>query len=375
VEVLRIFASITAFRRQVRVGVLHLFKESIERGVKVRVLIPADYQQITQITNEVNLVLPELSIRCVDKSLQNTIGILVIDRKESLIVETKDDTKDSSYEAAGLGAYYDSKPISLSYASIFDSLWKQAELYEKLSQAHEQLKIHSKMQKEFLDIAAHELRTPIQPILGLTEFLLSNKRMDRTAQEEKLNVIARNAKRLKLLTDDILDVTKIEGQALQLNKELINLSHIISNTVEKIKNQMGHDGSVELVFNSVDHNVFVEADKQRIAQVISNLVSNAIKFTKRGMVFIGMEENKQDNSLQKFIVVTVKDSGTGIDSEMFPRLFEKFASKSCKGTGLGLFICKSIVEAHGGRIWGENNADGKGATFTFSLPFQLEASV
>ena len=136
-------------------------------------MIPADYQQITQITNEVNLVLPELFIRCVDKSLQNTIGILVIDRKESLIVETKDDTKDSCYEAAGLGAYYDSKPISLSYASIFDSLWKPTELYEKLSETYEQLKIHNKMQKEFLDIAAHELRTPIQPILGLTESLSS----------------------------------------------------------------------------------------------------------------------------------------------------------------------------------------------------------
>jgi two-component system sensor histidine kinase VicK len=288
-EVLRIFSSITAFRRQVRLGVLHLFKESIERGVKVRVLIPADCQQITQIINEVNLVLPDLSIRCVDKSLQNTIGILVIDRKESLIVETKDDTKDSSYEAAGLGAYYDSKPISLSYASIFDSLWKQAELYEKLSETYEQLKIHNKMQKEFLDIAAH----------------VSNKKMDRAAQEEKLNVIARNAKRLKLLTDDILDVTKIEGQALQLKKELINVNHIISNTVEKIKNQMGHDENVELVFNSLDHNVvFVEADKARITQVISNLLNNAIKFTKNGMVFIGIgEENKQD-SLQKFVVVT-----------------------------------------------------------------------
>jgi signal transduction histidine kinase len=375
-EVLRIFASITAFRRQVRLGVLHLFKESIDRGVKVRILIPADYQQITQIINEVNLALPDLSIRCVDKSLQNTIGILVIDRKESLIVETKDDTKDSSYEAAGLGAYYDSKPISLSYASIFDSLWKQAELYEKLSQAHEQLKIHSKMQKEFIDIAAHELRTPIQPILGLTEILLCNKRIDRAAQEEKLNVIARNAKRLKLLTDDILDVTKIEGQALQLKKELINVNHIISSTVEQIKNQMGHDENVDLVFNSVDHNVvFVEADKARITQVISNLLNNAIKFTKRGTVFIGIEEIKQDNNLQKFVVVTIKDTGTGIDSEMLPRLFEKFASKSCKGTGLGLFICKSIVEAHGGRIWAENNADGKGATFTFSLPLQLEASV
>jgi two-component system, OmpR family, sensor histidine kinase VicK len=375
-EVLRIFSSITSFRRQVRVGVLHLFKESIQRGVKVRVLIPADYQQITQIINEVNLVLPDLSIRCVDKSLQNTIGILVIDRKGSLIVETKDDTKDNSYEAAGLAAYYDSKPISLSYASIFDSLWKQTELYEKLSETYEQLKTHNTMQKEFLDIAAHELRTPIQPILGLTEFLLLNKRMDRAAQEEFLSVIVRNAKRLKLLTDDILDVTKIEGQAFQLKRELININHIISSTLEKIKNQMDDDENVELVFNSEDRNVvFVEADKARITQVISNLVSNAIKFTKKGMVFIGIEENKQDNNLRKFVVVTVKDSGTGIDSEMFPRLFEKFASKSCKGAGLGLFICKSIVDAHGGRIWAENNADGKGATFSFSLPLYLEASV
>ena len=313
--------------------------------------------------------MPDLSIRCVDKSLQNTIGILVIDRKESLIVETKDDTKDSSYEAAGLGAYYDSKPISLSYASIFDSLWKQAELYEKLSETYEQLKIHNKMQKEFLDIAAHELRTPIQPILGLTEILLSNKKMDKGAQEEKLNVIARNAKRLKLLTDDILDVTKIEGQALQLKKELINVNHIISSPVEKIKNQIGHNETVELVYNTLDHNVvFVEADKARISQVISNLLNNAIKFTKKGMVFIGIEEENNQDSLQKFVVVTVKDTGAGIDSEILPRLFEKFASKSCKGTGLGLFISKSIVEAHDGRIWAENNSDGKGPTFTFSLP-------
>ena len=174
---------------------------------------------------------------------------------------------------------------------------------------------------------------------------------------------------MKLLTDDILDVIKIEGQALQLKKELINVNHIISSIVEKIKNQMGYDENVGIVFNSLDYNiVFVEADKARITQVISNLLNNAIKFTKSGTVFIGIEEIKQDNNLQKFVAVTVKDTGTGIDSEMLPRLFEKFASKSCKGTGLGLFICKSIVEAHDGRIWAENNADGKGATFTFSLP-------
>jgi signal transduction histidine kinase len=229
------------------------------------------------------------------------------------------------------------------------------------------------MQKEFLDIAAHELRTPIQPILGLTDILRSNKRMNRAAQEELLNVIVRNAKRLQLLADDILDVTKIEGRSLQLKKELINVNDIISNTVEKIKNQIGHDEDVELVYNSLDHNiVFVEADKARITQVISNLLNNAIKFTKKGMVFIGIEEENKQESLQKFVVVTVKDTGTGIDSEILPRLFEKFASISCKGTGLGLFISKSIVEAHDGRIWAENNADGKGATFTFSLPIRKQ---
>lgn len=218
-EALRIFSSINAFRRQARIGVLHLFKKSIEHGVKIRVLIPADYQQITQIINEVNLVLPELSIRSVDMSLQNTIGILVVDRTQSLIIETKDDTKDNSYDAAGLGAYSDSKPIALSYAAIFDSLWKQRELYEKLNETYEQLKINNKMQKEFLDIAAHELRTPIEPILGLTGVLRSDKTMDRAAVEELLDVITRNAKRLQRLADDILDVTKIESQSLELKKK------------------------------------------------------------------------------------------------------------------------------------------------------------
>ncbi len=368
-EVLRIFSSINAFRRQVRVGVLHLFKESIEHGVKVRVLIPADHQQITQIINEMNLILPELSIRSVDKSLQNTIGILVVDRRESLIIETKDDTKDNSYDAAGLGAYSDSRPIALSYASIFDSLWKQTELYEKLSETYEQLKINNKMQQEFINIAAHELRIPIQPILGLTDVLRSDKTLDRAAQEELLDVIVRNAKRLQRLADDILDVTKIESHSLLLKKELINLNDIISNTVQEIK---GQDVKVELIYNPEDHNIiFVEADKARLIQVISNLINNAVKFTKAGggTVSIGIEEeNKQDNGAQKLVVVTVKDTGTGIDPEILPRLFTKFVSKSFQGTGLGLFISKSIVEEHGGKIWAKNNSDGRGAIFMFSLP-------
>ena len=185
---MRIFPSIKGFRRQTRIGILHLFKEALERGVKVRILIPADEQQIIQISNEVSLALPQIDIRSIDKSLHTRIGILVVDRKESLIIESKDDTKDNSYAPSGLASYSNSKPIALSYASIFESLWKQSELYE-------QLKIHSKMQKEFINITTHELRTPIQPILGLSEILRSKIREDDYEQKELLDTVIRNAKR------------------------------------------------------------------------------------------------------------------------------------------------------------------------------------
>lgn len=315
-------------------------------------MIPADYEQISQIINEVNLVLPELSIISVDMSLQNTIGILVIEKIQSLIKETKDDTKDNSHDAAGLGPYSDSKRIALSYASIFDSLWKQRELCEKLNETHEQLKINNKMQKEFLDIAAHELRTSIEPILGLTGVLRSDKTMDRTAEEELLDVIARNAMKLQRLADDILDVTKIESQSLELKKELINVNDVISNTIQEINNQTDHDVEVELVYIPRDHDIiFVEADKARLTQVIFNTLTNAVKFTKKagGTVSITIEE-KQDSGPQKLAIVTVKDSGRGINQEILPRLFENFGSKSCQGTGLGLFISKSIIEVHGRKI-------------------------
>src|SRR5919199_3899383 len=180
-EVLRIFSSLNAFHRQARLGIMHLFKDAIERDVRVRILIPAEQKEITQIVNEVNLVLPQLEIGSVDKSLESTVGILVVDRKESLIIETKNDTKNNSYDAAGLAAYSNSKPIASAYAYIFDSLWKQTELHQKLSDMYERLRIQSKMQEEFINVAAHELRTPIQPILGLTGVLRSNNSRDKTS--------------------------------------------------------------------------------------------------------------------------------------------------------------------------------------------------
>ena len=361
-EVLRIFSSVNAFRRQVRVGIMQQFKEMAEKhGIKVRILLPAtDQQQITQIVNEETatsgLHLPyQIGIRSIDKSTQTSIGILVVDRSESLIIETKDDIKDNVYDAAGLAVYSDSKPIALSYASIFESLWKQSELYE-------QLKIHDKMQKEFINVAAHELRTPIQPILGLAEVLQHG--IKDTHQIHLTDVIIRNAKRLQRLTEDILDVTKIESQSLQLNKEQFNLREMMLNAIADSNNQLKKDNNIKLELVSKE-DVFVKADKARLNQVIANLLSNAIKFTQEegGIITIRTE------IMNGRILVSIEDTGTGIDPEILPRLFTKFVTKpETGGTGLGLFISKSIIEAHGGSIWAENNKDGKGASFTFSLP-------
>ena len=365
-EILRIFPSINAFRRQGRMGIMHLFREVVENGIKVRVLIHADEKQIRQIVNEVMLVLPEIDIRAIDMSLNTSIGIVVVDKKESLIIETKDDTKDNSYEASGLAAYSNSKYIALSYASIFESLWIQAELYKQLKEANEQLKQHDKMQKEFINLTAHELRTPIQPILGLTE-IVSSKIKD-TEQRELLDAVTRNAKRLQRLVDDIIDVTKIESQSLKLNKEELDLNHVITNIIDDYNTLIvSGNHKVKLYFNPFKETLLIKADKERISEVISNLLSNAIKFTKIGEIFVSVDKKEGDNYVN-YALVTVRDTGEGVDPEILPKMFSKFITKSFEGIGLGLYISKYIVEAHGGKILAENNIDGKGATFSFSLP-------
>jgi len=371
-EILRIFPSIHAFRRQGRMGIMHLFREVVENGIKVRVLIHADEKQIRQIVNEVMLVLPEIDIRAIDMSLNTSIGIVVVDKKESLIIETKDDTKDNSYEASGLAAYSNSKYIALSYASIFESLWIQAELYEQLKEANEQLKQHDKMQNEFINLAAHELRTPIQPIVGLTEIVYS--KIKNPEQLELLDTVIRNAKRLKRLADDIVDVTKIESRSLKLNKEQLNLNDLISNIIINYKNIIVKDNKkVKLYFKPFKENLLVDADKGRIAEVVSNLLSNAIKFTQNGEIFVSTVEKKEDDyNHVNYALVTVRDTGEGINPEILPKIFSKFITQSFEGIGLGLYISKNIIEAHGGKIWAGNNSDDdKGAIFRFTLPIQL----
>jgi signal transduction histidine kinase len=245
----------------------------------------------------------------------------------------------------------------------------------ELKNANEQLKVHDKMQREFINVASHEMKTPTQAILGYTEILQRHPEK----REQVSDALYRNANRLQRLTNDILDVTRIESQTLQLNKEKFNLTQLITSIVEDFKNDVAKKGSsIKLLCEPADNNLVIEGDKERITQVISNLLSNAIKFTKEGSISINViKDGKHSNHQQQEergeeVIVSVKDTGTGIDSEILPRLFTKFATKSdmAGGTGLGLFISKSIVESHGGRMWAENNNKGenRGATFSFTLP-------
>lgn len=387
-EILIICSTSNAFRRQLQIGGLQLLKGIVEKNnVKVRILVPADAEAKLTI-KEISISNPGIDIRSLEEALQTCITIVIVDRKECVIVESKDDTKETSYDAAGISTYSNSKAIATSYVSIFESLWNQTELFEELKKsnrqlanlykqviaANEQMKTSSNMQKEFINVAAHELRAPIQPILGLAEVLRQqNQQPDNKEDQmysenyELLNVIIRNAKRLQQLTENILDVTKIENNSMELNKEEFILNKAVLESFTDFANQLSKEQkeNVKLIVALDEGDVLVVADKHRINQVINNLLNNALKFTKQGQITLSTEKEKKYG---KEVIVKIQDSGPGIDPDIMPRLFTKFATKSYSGTGLGLFISKSIVETHGGKMWAENNLDGKGATFLFTLP-------
>src|SRR5687768_228773 len=239
---------------------------------------------------------------------------------------------------------------------------------ELLNQQYEKIKESKKMKSAFINIVAHEFRTPVQPIIGLAEVMYSKIKDEE--QHELLEVVMRNANRLKRLTDNLLDVTKIESQSLALDKEKLNLNglilEVLKDYVDKQKTQM-----VKIVydFKNID-DVIIEADRDRIAQVICNLLDNALKFTKASqMIFLIIDKKKGEEDGKEQVIVSVKDTGNGISKEVLPKLFSKFTtSDSSSGTGLGLYICKNIVQAHEGKIWAENDSDGNGAIFRFALP-------
>ena len=371
-EVLLMLPTINAFLREERIGVIELLKKSAtENNVHVRIITPSN-DVVEKILQDTGSVLVEKDQRKGFEVQQSniqfketavtTVTTLVVDRKESLAIEKTDDSKLDFIEAIGLATYSNSEPTVISYVSIFHGLWKQAELVD-------QLEAHDRMQREFINIASHEMKTPTQAILGTSGLL----KYYPERKEELIEIIQRNAKRLQTLIDNILDVTRIESQTLILNKEPFNIHELISSVIEGYKDRI-KGTNVQLVLKNNNNNnpIFVEADRDRIIQVLSNLLSNAIKFTDQGEISINLSERQDnENHERKEVIVSVADTGSGINSEIFSRLFSKFASKSFQGTGLGLFICKSIIQAHGGRIWAEDSRmseDKIGATISFSLP-------
>ena len=239
-----------------------------------------------------------------------------------------------------------------------------------LASANKQLEIHDNMQKEFINVAAHELRTPIMPILGEAE-LIENEISDNESArvgKEQISSIIRNAKRLDRLAADILDVSNIEGKSLKLNKTIFDIDEILSQLVKEYSKQIENDAAknkkLKIFYEPIQ--VKILADKYRISQVISNIINNSIKFTDQGTISIIGSENSDE------LTIKISDTGNGIDKEIINRLFDKFVSRSEQGTGLGLFISKNIIESHGGKINGFNNENGTGATFIFTLPLYLK---
>jgi two-component system, OmpR family, sensor histidine kinase VicK len=367
-EVLLILPTVNAFLREYRMGIIQLLMQAMrERSVNVRILTPTNdvidnILKNTVISYQEEERRKDFDLRSInmspEKTAVSTVTIVVVDKKESLVFEKTDDTKENFIEAVGMATYSNSKPTVVSYISIFESLWTQVDLYE-------QLKTHDKMQKEFINIASHEMKTPTQAIIGYADLI--HKHPEK--REDMMQSISRNAVRLQRLTNDILDVTRIDSHTLNLHKEQFNIGNLLAYIVQDYVGYIEKENqNVKLFYNfkqDINDPLPIDADEDRITQVISNLLNNAIKFTSKkreGVISVSAERKKEE------VIVSIKDTGEGINPEILPRLFTKFATRSFSGTGLGLYISKSIVEAHGGKMWAENNPDGEGATFTFTLP-------
>jgi signal transduction histidine kinase len=370
-EVLIAVNSIRYLEYLVEIGLDDSIKQAKSKNVNIMILYSEDKRvDLTTIK-----LISDISRYAQIKSISGIQGsILIIDNSKVLTISGGRD------EDEALAVYSDNKSLVNNFGSLLDALWSESEILDsiiivkdnlaysnkQLAEANEQLKNHDKMQQEFINIAAHELRTPIMPIIGYAEMLEEELEEDNYVKKrEGITAIVRNATRLQRISELILDITRIESNRLNLDKEQLNLNDVLLTAIDDVIINIVKDSKgdrIKLRYEPKE-DIIVEADRSRLMEVISNLLSNAYKFTKEG--FIAITTEQKDGQ----IFVSVGDTGSGISPDIFPRLFSKFATKSDKGIGLGLFISKSIIEAHGGRIWAENNVQGKrGATFTFSLP-------
>ena len=375
-EILLLFSSANAFyRRIVRADGLDIIREicQSEQKVNIRILTPFD-EKISDLVDNMKKSW-KIDVKYLAEPLQLKVTILVVDRTFSMAIELVNDNVDSSIDAMGLSTYSNSKSTVLYYVSIFESLWKQADIYKKAEDLYDQLKYKNETQKQFLNIAAHELRNPIQPILGLAEVMLSNKNLNVIQQEELLRIIINNAKKLHFLTNNLLDVARMDENLFSLDLQELDIVQLANDVIKETMSQIA-DKKIKISLKCSNNSLNVIGDKIRLSQVFLNLINNAIKYTTEGDIIVSIKrisknsKSKNDNN-DNVALVQIIDTGLGISPDIKQKLFSKFTKGSKIGTGLGLFICKNIVESHGGKIWAENNVD-KGATFSFTIPTKTE---
>lgn len=376
IEISLIIATPNALQRNYTGGIINLLITASEkRNVNVNLIIPTyDKGTINDdfLRNEKIAANFKFKLKTIAPAIKETHMIkttfLIIDRKSVFIIDVKDDSKDIFTEAVGFATFHVSKSRTDSYSFIFDTLWRQADLHESLRdanknllRAYEKLKEHDAMEKEFIDLAAHELRTPSQSIIGYSELLKDSPERNKKYEE----AISRNAERLYSLVTNMLSVARIESQTMKLNKTFFDLNVKIQNVINDVVISPDKRDKVEIKFKPIGR-INILADKEKIFQVFANLLNNAIKFTGHGTITITVEQNdKTDEG-----IITFKDSGMGINQEIIPHLFSKFKTKSEKGLGLGLYISKSIIEAHRGKLEAYNNIGSNGASFVVTLPLQ-----
>jgi signal transduction histidine kinase len=399
-----VFPTVNAFYRHRSIGIIEILRDLAEAyKVKVRVLLPwarFDKKYDAEIRAHFG---NRIEFKKLDKKAESTATFVVIDKKLALVMELKDDSKNCIEEAIAYALLTTSKHITLSYVSMFNTLWRQSELNEFIAEQNLELKLknqelsrrqvelqesfqylakvnkdltaanlkiqaHDKVQTEFINVAAHELRTPIQAIIGYCEMIesLPERSKDYIAR------LKRNAERLYGLTSDILDATKIDIGTLTMKMTDFNLTETIDEVIKDMRKKAyvvykksgAVDNLIPNIMFSEKNPLFIRGDRDRIIQVLSNLLDNAMKFSEGEAISISLIGSNS----KKEVNIAVEDRGSGIDPEIYPVLFEKFTTKSARGTGLGLFIAKNIVQAHGGNIVGMNNKNNQGATFFITLP-------
>lgn len=377
-EISLIIATPNALQRNYRGGIIAMLKEAAEnKNVNVNLIIPtSDKDTIVEDFLHSESVAKNLKfrIKTIVPAIKQTHMIkttfLIIDRRSLFIIDVKDDSKDNFTDAVGFATFHNSKSRTESYSFIFDTLWRQADLHESLREAnnnllhsYKRLEEHDAMEKEFINIAAHELRTPSQSIIGYSEMLKALPERNKQYEE----AISRNAERLYSLVTNMLSIARIESQTMKLNKTIFDLNLNIENVVRDISQHVDSNKTdkVRIDFKPIGK-INIIADKEKIFQVFANLLNNAIKFTDHGTISISAKQRDKTNDA----IVTIEDNGPGIDAEIIPHLFSKFKTKSEKGLGLGLYISKSIIEEHHGRIEAYNNTNSNGATFVVTLPLK-----